>query len=45
MVYDNYMNFVKVVQIANYFGYLNNPKKEQQFWIRYIYRKKKVILL
>lgn len=33
MDYDHYMQFMKVVQVANHFGYLNAPKKDRRYWI------------
>jgi len=33
MDYDHYMQVMKVVQVANYFGYLNAPKRDRRYWI------------
>lgn len=33
MDYDHYMQVMKVIQVANYFGYLNPPKRDRWYWI------------
>lgn len=33
MDYDYYMNCMKVIVVADSFGYLNPPRSEREFWI------------
>lgn len=40
MDYDHYMHVMRIVQIAHYYGYLDYPKKEWQFWV-HPYNKKR----